>query len=1247
MKFEKPPPAFNGRMQEVPTSRASMKNDKNQSSQTSAPHRKRQKKTSHQPEPAQPKGLTVVGIGASAGGLKALQEFFTALPGDTGLVFVVVTHLAPEHESHMAEILQNDTQMPVRQVSGKVDVEPNNVYVIPPNREIFITDSRLDLEPFNERRGSRTPVDHFFRSLAHAHHGAIGIILSGGGTDGAVGIKAIKEEGGLLMVQHPDEAEYESMPRAAIATGLVDVVLGVRELAAKLIDYISYMPQIPNDPDLLTQGQQELVQRILEQVQVRTGHDFSQYKRSTILRRIKRRMQLTGQETLESYLAHMRDQPLEASSMFNDILISVTNFFRDAQSWQALAERVIPAILERKQKDEPVRAWTIGCATGEEAYTLAILFAELRARLQMNFPIQIFASDLDEASLIRAREGLYPAAIETDVSRERLERFFHRHGSHYEVRRELRDMVLFANHSVLRDPPFSRVDLISCRNLLIYLQPEMQQNVFDIFHYALNQGGYLFLGSAESAETANELFRVLDKEHRLYQARLWRGQYKHIPSLPLTIRLPRGTGLPRYLRPQFPRMEEIPKLEGQYREALEAHAPPSILVDENNQILYLSETAGRYLLIPKGALTADLLRQVRPELHLELRAALFHAFNTGKTVLTKPVAVAFNGHARRVAISIRLQHGEDERSVDALKQALVFFLEDETTELAPEKDASEAYHQDERNQALISQLEADVNYLREQLQAVTEEYESSNEEMKASNEELQSINEEYRSTAEELETSKEELQSVNEELQTVNNELKIKLDEISRAHSDLENLMSATEIALLFLDRELRIQRYTSGMGEVFNLLPTDKGRPISHLTSKLAYGQIVADAKQVLRELVPLEREISTVEGQWFLVRLRPYHTTDDHIDGVVIGVVDITAIKKAERTQQNYASFYTLFHSNPIPTILTRLEDSVVMNVNNAFLNFLGIQREDVVGHTAREFNLGLDLESKDRAGLATRLLKDHNIQKFDEEIALPTGKIKTVLTSLQYINIEETDTIISTFIDITERVQAERQIRQLSIELASVEQDERYRISQILHDDLQQRVFAVKMQLDHMQERLEEDGLQSVKADFAKLEEWLAEAINITRQLSSDLSPLSLKGEELPEVILWLASQMKEQYGLEVALDLDDFPISLENNLKVVLYHAVRELLFNVVKHAGTLQASVSVKQVDPGFVRVIVSDGGVGFDPESVAQDETTPHGLLSIRHRLSLYDCVLKVESKAGQGARAVIDCPLMDLGSAS
>jgi two-component system, chemotaxis family, CheB/CheR fusion protein len=1195
-------------------------------------------------DPVLKKDLTVVGIGASAGGLKALQDFFEALPGDSGLAFVVVTHLAPEHESHMAEILQNRTKMPVLQVNGRLDIEPNSVYVIPPNREIFVADSHLDVKTFEAARGSRTPIDYFFRSLARAHHGAVAIILSGGGADGAVGIKSIKEEGGLLMVQHPDEAEYDSMPRAAIATGLADVVLGVRELARKLMDFVHYAPQVPSDPELLTKEQQDMIQRILAQVLIRTGHDFSQYKLSTILRRVKRRMQLTGNETLEDYLTYIQKNTLEAGSMFNDILIGVTNFFRDPESWQALADRVISAILESKQNAVPIRAWTIGCATGEEAYTLAMLFAEQCDRLRVDRPVQIFASDLDEASLSHAREGFYPAAIEVDVSWDRLERFFNKQGSRYQVKRELRDMVLFANHNVLRDAPFSRLDLVACRNLLIYLQPEMQKNVFDIFRYALNSDGYMFLGSAESADSVHEMFQVMDKEHRIYRVRPWVGQQRHLPAMPLTVRLPKEGEIFKQPRPALTRPEELSNLEKQHRQALEADTPPSILIDQDYQILHLSETAGRYLLQPKGVISADLLKLVRSELHLELRAALIQAFNTGKSVLTKPIGVVFNGHAQRVIISVRLRRDGPEQAARAGKQALVFFLEDESADQDVKTEAAAAYHKDNRNQALVSRLEADVYYLREQLQSVTEEYESSNEEMKAANEELQSINEEYRSATEELETSKEELQSVNEELQTVNNELKSKLDEISRAHSDLENLMGVTEFALLFLDRQLRIHRYTSGMSEIFNLMPSDRGRPITHLTSKLTYTQIVADAERVLRDLVPLEREVSTPEGQWYLVRLRPFRTTDDRIDGVVIGIVDVTALKKAERTQQSYESFYTLFHANPIPTKLVNLEDELVMNANQAFLDFIGLPREQVIGQSASEFKLGLDINSKDRAGLTNRLLKDGSVYNFEEEIVLPSGETKTTLTSIQYIYIEGKDAIISCHIDISERVHAEKQIRRLSRELATAEQEERHRLSQVLHDDLQQRIFAVKMQVENLEEEVSRNDWQLSTVDFSKLERWLAESINITRQLSSDLSPLSMRGEELPEMILWLAAQMKESYELEVEVDFADEQFAVESSLQLILFHALREMLFNVVKHSGVLKAKVSLNLAGEDTILLVVSDAGCGFKVDSLPGGRKSGHGLITLQQRLGLFGCKMELASREGHGTVISVYCPLQRTG---
>ena len=557
-------------------------------------------------------GLTVVGIGASAGGLKALQAFLESLPGDTGMAYVVITHLHPEHESHMAELLQRHTHMPVRQVDGLLPLERDHVYVIPPNRGLVMQDSQIDLIEFKEPRGQRAPIDYFFRSLARGHSNSVGIILSGGGTDGAVGVKAIKEEGGLLMVQHPDEAEYNSMPNAAIATGLVDVVLPVKELAEKLVEFTRFRPPLPSDADELNEQQLELMRRIIAHVHTRTGHDFSQYKRSTLLRRIQRRMQIYGVSTLETYLDTLRQNPTEASALFNDILIGVTSFFRDRQSWEELATDVIPQILKSRESTETVRAWTIGCSTGEEAYGLAILLFEAFDKLEMHPQLQIFASDLDENSIQYAREGLYPTAIEADVSAERLERFFTLEGNHYRVRREVRDVVLFTHHSVLRDAPFSRLDLITCRNLLIYLEREIQNTVFDIFHYSLKPGGFLFLGSSESIDSAHEFFQTVDKTHRIYRTKPWNREYPHIPSLPWSVRTPEHTEL--YSQPHAPRLQstmELPRLADDHAKGLEEHAPPSVLIDEKYAILHVSETAGRFLVQPSGPMTTDLLKLVR------------------------------------------------------------------------------------------------------------------------------------------------------------------------------------------------------------------------------------------------------------------------------------------------------------------------------------------------------------------------------------------------------------------------------------------------------------------------------------------------------------------------------------------------------------------------------------------------------------------------------------------------------------
>ena len=1210
--------------------------------------------------------ITVVGIGASAGGLKALQAFFEALPGDTGLAYVVITHLHPEHESHMAELLQRHTDMHVRQVNGLVHVEKDHVYVIPPNRRLVMEDSQIDTAEFEEPRGQRAPIDYFFRSLASGHPNSVGIILSGGGTDGAVGVKAIKEEGGLLMVQHPDEAEYNSMPQAAIATGLADVVLPVKQLAGKLVEYTRFRPPLPSDPDELTEREIDVIRRITAQVQARTGHDFSQYKRSTLLRRIQRRMQIHGLSTLETYLDHLRQNSIEASALFNDILIGVTSFFRDRESWEKLETVVLPQILKGKDSGDMVRAWTIGCSTGEEAYGLAILLLESADRLEIRPQIQVFASDLDENAIRRAREGLYPTAIEADVSPERLERFFTREGEHYRVRPELRDAVLFTHHSVLRDAPFSRLDLISCRNLLIYLERKIQDTVFDIFHYALKPGGYLFLGNSESTESSPELFQTVDKIHRIYRTKPWKHEHAHIPSLPLSVGA--STHKEHYNQPYVPRMHSttaITRLSDTHSQAMEVQAPPSVLVDDTYTILNVSETAGRFLSQPSGPITTDLLKLVRPELQLELRTALFHVFEKDQAILTTPVAVRFNGHPHRVILSVKPYGGSTRDDKKWEKLALVFFLEDEQDQPLVQT----AQVQDEtRKNAVVMQLENEVRRLREQLQASIEEYESSSEELKSSNEELQSINEEYRSATEELETSKEELQSINEELQTVNNELKNKFEELSRSYSDLENLMSSTEIAMLFLDRELRIRHYTPGMQELFHIMPADRGRPIKHLNHTLQYSHFLEDAEEVLRTLVPIDREVPGKSGGWFLLRMRPYRTMDDRIEGVIFTFMEITRLKQAEeqlvelsatleqrvlervqevdevnrKLAQAHGLFYALFETNPIPTVLIRQEDEVFLHANVEFLKYFQVQATDVIGRSASEFSLDLGLRSKEQAELRTQLKQEGKIRNIEFEIGHPSGKPRIILASLQVLVLDETNALITTFIDITERVRAEQQIRALASELTGTEQAERHRLSQILHDDLQQRIFAVQMQMSFLKEAYERNDLQAFKVDFPQLEEWLAEAIKVTRQLSVDLSPPILHGEGLVEAVIWLAAQMNEQYGLRVDIKANGSPAELDERVRVLTFYAIRELLFNIVKHAETLEAAIRFEHQDTRLL-VIVRDRGTGFDSAKVMNNPQIAHGLLVIHDRLNLLGCNMELNSQSGVGTEAIIEVPYGDL----
>jgi two-component system CheB/CheR fusion protein len=877
----------------------------------------------------------VVGIGASAGGVRALQAFFEALPPEPGAAFVVIVHLDPSARSELPEILAAKAKMPAQAVTGTSELRPNCIYVIPPDRQLRMSDGQISATPFDEPRGLRAPIDHFFRSLASQHEDGFAVILTGAGSDGAVGVKAVKEAGGIILVQDPDEAEYPSMPRASIATDVADFILPVQVLAERLVELIKLKEKGYSGP-----GREEVLRRILAHLRVRTGHDFTRYKKSTIGRRVQRRMQLARKERLEDYFAYLRDNAPEAQLLLADLLVSVTTFFRDPKAFDALATQVIPRIFDDSPDGSAIRVWVPGCATGEEAYSVAMLLLEEASRREKSHEIQLFGSDLDSRALAIAREGRYPTAIEADVSEDRLRRHFSREGDHYRVRRELRDVVLFANHSVLRDPPFSRLDLVSCRNLLIYLDRELQQEILGALHYGLKPRGYLLLGSSENADHPNTLFRVVDRDGRLYQSSAQPGH-----PLPSLEGLAVAHGQPLSVQqPSAPDTAPKNALTA-HRVALETSAPPSVLVDAVHRVVHLSESAGRYLQPSAGPLTNDIIDLVREELRFELRTALNRAFEHREIVLTGPVAVRFNGSPHRIHVQVRPT--TDGR---AGQRALVVFLEGEAFETAE----GEARGGVDGADQTAARLRQDLEFAQARLRTSHEQSEAANEELRAANEELQSINEEYRSTAEELETSKEELQSINEELQTVNSELKLKLESVSRANSDLQNLMAATDFGTLFLDPALRIKRFTPPLTGLFSVNPSDVGRPITDFAHQLEYGGLAADATRVIETLTPIQRELRSQEGGWFLVRFRPYRTVEDKIDGVVVTFVDITERRRTEdalrASEEHLRQQLRLVELSHEPILIWDFDDGI-LQWNRGSEALFGYTAEEAIGVPTHE--------------------------------------------------------------------------------------------------------------------------------------------------------------------------------------------------------------------------------------------------------------------------------------------------------
>ena len=865
-------------------------------------------------------GFPVVGIGASAGGLAAFQAFFSGIPANTkpGMAFVLVQHLAPDHESILTDLIQRYTHLQVCEVEDGMAVKPNRVYIIPPKHDMAFLNGKLQLLIPSAPRGQRLPIDFFFQSLAQDQgERAICIVLSGTGSDGTQGARSIKAEGGMVMVQHPDSAEYDGMPRSAIATGLADYELLPAEMPAQLTAYVAHIFGTLSPPAVSSPPQIEnALQKIFVLLRAQTGRDFSQYKPSTIQRRVQRRLAVNQIETLDAYVKYLQQTPAEAEALLRDLLIGVTSFFRDPAAFKVLEEQVISKLFNGETRPEAIRVWSIGCSTGEEAYSIAILLQELLLAKKQNCKVQIFATDIDRQAIATARAGLYPASIAADLSPERLDRFFtlEPEGHAYRINKNIRDMLIFSEQDVIKDPPFSKLNLICCRNILIYMGKDLQKKLMPLFHYALIPAGFLFLGTSETVGEFGDLFTTLDRKMKLYQRKenfqsTKRTAFRHfLPSMATMDRdhplLTGKTAVPGKLS-----LRELTE-----RVLLQEVAPTGALVNGHGDILYLHGRTGMYLEPTPGAAGVNnILKMAREGLRHELACALHKAVGAKEIVRCSGLRVKTNGDFTAVNLTIRpVVLGPI--AVD--ESPLFLVILEEITAVDPEQALPAEGAGQNGNASAVLNANVDISSLRQELRskeeyllAANEELETSNEEMKSSNEEMQSMNEELQSTNEELETSREEMQSINEELATINTELQSKVADLSRANSDMNNLLAGTGIATVFVDLELHILRFTPTATEIINLIKNDVGRPVGHIVSNLVgYDRLVTDVQSVLNTLIPCVVEVQTTNGKWYTLRILPYRTLDNVIEGAVITFTDITEIKQLQEVLRKTSALNSL---------------------------------------------------------------------------------------------------------------------------------------------------------------------------------------------------------------------------------------------------------------------------------------------------------------------------------------------------
>ncbi len=1191
------------------------------------------------------KDFLVVGIGASAGGIQALQDFFRAVPADSGIAYVVILHLSPDFESQLSKILQVVSAIPVIEITeDQILVEPDKVYVIPPNKALTIIDGYLQLSARAGYEERRAPVDIFFRTLASARDGrAVAVVLSGTGSDGSMGLRRIKEFGGIVLVQEPGEAEYDDMPRNSIAQGLVDFVLPVEKIPGQIIQYRDQRNKtiilVKEDEVRKEEDQEQTLREIFTQLRLKTGHDFSTYKRATVLRRIERRMNVREISELSEYGELVRKEKDEAIFLLKDLLISVTNFFRDKVAFEALENIVFPRIFANKNSQDLIRIWVSACATGEEAYSIAMLCAEKLNGMPDRPTVQIFASDIDTNALNIAREGLYSNADVADVSPERLRKFFSADGAGFRVKRDLREMILFARHNTIKDPPFSKLDLATCRNLLIYLNRHAQDRLIDTFHFALKPGGFLFLGSSESIDGKVNQFSTIDREHCIFQSRAVVSR-TILPGPDATLGGKSELNLSTASIAES-KITERMSLASLHQQILELYAPPSIVVNSDYDIIHVSRNAGKHLRIT-GEPSYNILNVIRPELRIEVRGALYSAAQSGTMARVNNVKFGSGSSEEIIDIVIRPVVSEPDA-------ARGFFLV--LFEPSGKPDGREPIIDlHSSKEPITAQLEKELAGTRKEFRNLTEQFEVQTEEFKASNEELQAINEELRSAAEELETSKEELQSVNEELTTVNQELKIKIEELSQTNNNFKNLITATSIGTIFLDRSFSINLFTPAAATIFNLKPADLGRPLTDITNNLPDTDILYFLEKVIADLQPAETEVETRRGETFLMRVLPYRTSDDHINGLILTFIDISARKAAEELLRNSEEHMrAMFNQARAGVAQTNLEGVVVM-VNRRFCEILGYEETDLLDSSLSNFIFQQDRERINN--LVAKLLD--NGKAFDTEVQSVSkdGRSKWLHDSATLIHTQSGKpvSVLHIIVDINNQKNADLQKDEF-IGIASHE--------------LKTPVTSIKAYSDILTDITRTKGdaqLQKLVTRQGEQIDRLIKLINElldTTRLSEGKLTLHKTHFDLPAAIRVITEMF--QYGasnINLQLELEDMPPCYGDKDRIE--QVIINLLDNAVKYAPDSDKIIVSCSISNNAIQVCVKDFGPGLSEEAMEKvfdrffrAENHYHanslglGLFISMQIARLHGGTITVESPEKKGAKFCLVLPLNKQGHAT